>query len=152
MALQQFLSKWKESFYENHNSFYVGFFANRNLGLTQLLQINTAIMYFQNGAKQDDDNKVRLHYLNIPISLKVKVGPLYGFAGINGGIKLGGDIYISGVKGNVKDISTWDAGIHAGLGFKIAIVGVEAKYNWGLIDIDKDYNSQYLQLGFLLYF
>jgi hypothetical protein len=137
---------------DHHSSFYVGVYSNTNLGASGLIQFCSALMYFQNGSGQDENNKIKLHYLNIPVSLQVKIGPVYGFAGVNGGIKLGGEIYYMGEKSNVKDISTWDAGVHAGIGLKILIIGIEAKYNWGLVDIYEDYNSRYLQLGLKLYF
>jgi len=140
------------SLYGGHyNSFFVGFFSNKKLGSSELLQFNSAIMYYQNGSKENDDNWMRLHYLNIPVSLRVQVGPVYGFAGVNGAIKLGGENHTLGVKTNVKEINTWDAGVHAGLGVKFWILGVEAKYNWGLVDLNDGYKSQYLQLGILLY-
>ena len=141
-----------KSLYGDHfNSFFLGFFSNKQLGPTKLLQINTALLYFQNGSKEDDDNYIRLHYLNIPVSLRVQVGPIYGLAGINGGIKLGGEKYLLGVKSDVKDVNTWDAGVHLGIGAKIGPIGVEAKYNWGIVDLNDGYDSQYLQLGILLY-
>lgn len=146
------LLKDGESLYGGHyNSFFVGFFNNKQLGPTKLLQLNSALIYFQNGSKEDDNNKIRLHYLNIPVSLRVQVGPIYALGGINGGIKLGGESYTLGIKSDVKDINTWDAGVHLALGAKIGPVGVEAKYNWGIVDLNNGYNSQYLQLGILLY-
>lgn len=145
------LKDGKSLFGENMNSFFVGFFSNKQLGPTKLLQINTALMYFQNGSRQNDNNKIRLHYLNIPVSLRVQVGPVYALGGINGGIKLGGENYILGIKSDVKDINTWDAGVHLALGAKIGPIGVEAKYNWGIVDLNNGYNSEYLQLGILLY-
>jgi hypothetical protein len=145
------LKDGKSLYGENYNSFFVGFFSNKQLGGTKLLQINSALMYFQNGSRKDDNNKIRLHYLNIPVSLRVQVGPIYALGGINGGIKLGGESYLLGIKSDVKDINTWDAGLHLALGAKIGPLGVEAKYNWGIVDLNNGYNSQYLQLGILLY-
>lgn len=145
------LNDGESLFGDHYNSFFVGFFNNKKLGSSKLLQLNSALMYFQNGSRHDDDNKLRMHYLNIPVSLKVQVGPIYGFAGINGGIKLGGEMYLLGIKGDVKDFNLWDAGIQAGIGAKISIVGIEAKYNWGIVDVYEGYKSQYLQLGILLY-
>lgn len=42
-------------------------------------------------------------------------------------------------------------GFMAGIGAKIAIAGIEAKYNWGLVDLYNGYKSHYLQIGILLY-
>ena len=140
------------SLYGGHyNSFFVGFFTNKNLMSSGLLQFNSAIMYYQNGSKENDDNWMRLHYLNIPLSLKVKIGPVYAFAGASGAIKLGGENHSAGVKTNVSEINTWDAGVHGGIGVKFWILGAEAKYTWGLVDLNDGYKSQYLQLGLLLY-
>ena len=136
----------------NYNSFFVGFFGNKQLGASKLLQLNSALMYFQNGSKKDDKNYMKLHYLNIPISLRVQVGPIYALGGINGGVKLGGEQYNDmGLDVDLEDINTWDAGVHLALGAKIGPIGVEAKYNWGIVDLNSGYNSQYLQLGILLY-
>jgi hypothetical protein len=133
------------------SSFFAGFFSNKQLGGTKLLQLNSALLYYQNGSNRDDNNYIRLHYLNIPVSLKVQLGPVYAFGGVNGGIKLGGESYLLGIKSDVKDINTWDAGLQAGVGVKIFIFGAEAKYNWGLVDLGDGYKTQYLQLGLLLY-
>jgi len=145
------LKDGKSLYGENMNSFFVGFFTNKQIGATKLLQINTALLYFQNGSVNNDNNKIRLHYLNIPVSLRVQIGPIYGLGGINGGIKLGGESYTLGIKSDVKDINTWDAGVHLALGAKIGPLGVEAKYNWGIVDLNNGYNSQYLQFGILFY-
>ena len=136
----------------NYNSFFLGFFANKQLGPTKLLQLNSALMYFQNGSKKDDQNYMKLSYLNIPNSLRVQVGPIYALGGINGGVKLGGEQYNDmGLDVDIEDINTWDAGVHLALGAKIGPLGVEAKYNWGIVDLNSGYNSQYLQLGILFY-
>ena len=145
------------SLYGGHyNSFFVGFFSNKNLMSSGLLQFNSAIMYYQNGSKEDNDNWMRLHYLNIPLSLRVKIGPVYAFAGASGAIKLGGENHTLGVKTDVKEINTWDAGVHGGIGVKWSFIEINLTPIDGntfsiSLDLNDGYKSQYLQLGLLLY-
>lgn len=145
------LKDGKSLYGDYRSSFFAGFFSNKQLGSTKLLQLNSALLYYQNGSHKDDNNYMRLHYLNIPVSLRVQVGPIYALGGVNGGIKLGGESYTLGIKSDVKDVNTWDAGVHLAIGAKIFMLGIEAKYNWGLVDLNNGYKTQYLQLGILLY-
>ena len=52
------LKDGKSLYGEHLNSFFVGFFANRKLGSTKLFQINSALMYYQNGSVKDDNNRI----------------------------------------------------------------------------------------------
>ncbi len=142
---------------ESSNGFYVGFFKSNNIGI-DLLKLNSGIEYYQINGKANSDlnlkTDLKLHYLSIPISLRAKIGPVYGFAGVNGAIKLGGDFTFMGEDIGVSDVSTFDAGGHLGIGFKFMMLGVEAKYNWGFVDImdDVDSKTEYLQIGAVLFF
>ena len=62
-------------------SFYVGFFGVKRIGAGKLLSIYSGLEYFQNGATDDEDNKIVLGYLSIPINLRVQIGPVYAFGG-----------------------------------------------------------------------
>lgn len=147
------LYKDGESLFDDpYNGFYVGFFSNKKFLKTKLLQLNSALTYYQIGAKSSDSLKLKLHYLNLPVSLKVKLGPLYVFGGLNGALKLGGEKNILGEKYDVKDFTTFDAGAFVGIGAKIAIIGIEVKYDWGLVDVNNGYKTQYLQAGLTVSF
>lgn len=134
------------------NSFYVGAFGYQKLLKSNLLQIGSGLTYYQVGSKMDDDNRLRLHYLNLPVSVKVQVGPVYAFGGLNGALKLGGESYFLGQKSDVRDFSTFDAGVFVGLGVKVFFLGVEVKYDWGLVDVNSGYKTQYFQAGLVGYF
>ncbi len=134
------------------NSFYVGVFGYNKLLSSKLLQIGSGLTYYQVGSVMDDNNKIKLHYLNLPISVKVKVGPVYGFAGLNGALKLGEESYFLGIKSESKDFSTFDAGAFVGLGVTVFMIGIEVKYDWGLVDVNNGYKTQYLQAGLTLSF
>jgi hypothetical protein len=134
------------------SSFYVGIFGYQKLLKSKLLQIGSGLTYYQVGSKKDDDNKIKLHYLNLPVNLKVQVGPVYGFVGLNGALKLGGEAYLLGIKSDVSDFSTFDAGAFVGLGVNVLMLGIEVKYDWGLVDVNNGYKTQYFQAGLTVSF
>jgi len=134
------------------SSFYVGIFGYQKLLKSKLLQIGSGLTYYQVGSKKDDDNRIKLHYLNLPVNVKVQVGPVYGFVGLNGALKLGGETYILSVKSDVSDFSTFDAGAFVGIGVNVLMLGIEVKYDWGLVDVNNGYKTQYLQAGLTVSF
>ncbi len=139
-----------EKFGSANDGFYIGFFKSNNI--VPLLKWNTGLEYYQVGSNSKEGD-IKLHYLSVPVSLKLKLGPVYGFAGVNGAIKLGGSSDFEAIGAGVSDFSTLDAGTHLGLGFKFLMLGIEAKYNWGLVNqTDGDFRSEYLQVGAVLFF
>ena len=139
-----------KAFDDPYNNFYIGFFKSNNI--VPLLKWNSGIEYFQVGGK-NSDAELKLHYLSIPLSLRLKLGPVYALGGLNGAIKLGGSSDFAEAGADVSDFSTIDAGAHLGIGFKFLMLGVEAKYNWGLVEqTDNNLKSEYLQVGAVLFF
>lgn len=49
---------------------------------------------------------------------------------------------------NIEKTVFYDMPLQLGVGIKILIFSVEARYNWGLIDMKNGAKNQYLQLGF----
>lgn len=158
---------WQSSFiaidgYElsdESNGFYAGFFKSNNIGVS-ILKLDTGIEYYQvNGQKETRFEQIteavelKLHYVSIPVALRVKLGPIYGLGGVNGAIKVAGKLKVNDNDADV-DVSTFDAGAHLGLGVKVLKFGIEAKYNWGLVDIieDSDSKTEFFQLGAVLFF
>jgi hypothetical protein len=139
-----------KAFDDPYNNFYIGFFKSNNI--VPLLKLNSGIEYFQVGGKSNDA-ELKLHYLSVPLSLRLKLGPIYGLGGFNGAIKLGGSSDFAAIGADTGDFSTIDAGAHLGVGFKFLMLGIEAKYNWGLIEqTDNNLKSEYLQVGAVLFF
>ncbi|MBK3517639.1 outer membrane beta-barrel protein [Carboxylicivirga marina] len=146
---------------DDSNGFYAGFFKSNNIGVS-ILKLDSGIEYYQvNGKKnllelfnEDIVGELKLHYINIPIALRVKLGPVYGLGGVSGAIKVAGKFEVNGQEVDGMDVSTFDAGMHLGLGVKVLKFGIEAKYNWGLVDIieDSDSKTEYLQIGAVLFF
>lgn len=111
---------------------------------TEMLGLAGGVQYAMQGAKNDND-KLNLDYLNIPLRAKVYVAP--GFS-INAGVQFGfllnskWDVleYFPGVK--EKDIlQTFDFSIPMGVSYEISNVVIDARYNLGVTDITKDFSK-----------
>lgn len=137
-------------FDKNYESFYVGVFHDNNI--IPLLDLGTGLDYYQSGSQLDDNNKVVLHYLSVPISLKLKIGPLHVFGGVHGAVKVGSTETVMGQSSTAEGYNTFDAGGFAGLGIKLFFIGAEAKYTWGFVDVKDGYKNNFLQAGLTLWF
>jgi len=130
----------------NHQGFYLGFF--RDNKLIPALHLGTGLEYFQNGYRVDDDNKLVLHYVSIPLDLKVKLGPLFALTGLAPSFKVSEKAMVNGTSSTPDEKSKgFDAPFLLGAGFKILFITVEARYHWGLIELHEGIKSQYLQIG-----
>ncbi len=131
-----------------NSSFYAGLFKEKKL--IPLLHLGFGLEYLQNGAKLAGDNKQVINYLGIPVYLKAKVGPFYALTGLGLNIKLSekyfeGDNSVSVPEGSkTKGV---DYPFILGAGFKILMFSIEARYHWGLGDINNGITNQYLQVG-----
>jgi len=126
-------------------NFYAGIFRNNKFG--GIFALHTGLEYLQNGWKADDNNYRRLHVLSVPVGLRVKLGPLFalGGAGLNFNVGENNEGFVANAapKNNVFDLP-----LFLGVGFKIAIVSIEARYNWGVIDANSlGQQNQYFQIG-----
>jgi hypothetical protein len=140
-----------ENLYENsHSSFYVGIFNDKQL--IPMLYFYSAFEYYQTGGKVNDNNKLALHYISVPIGLKLKIGPVQGFAGIHGAVKVSSRLTVLGESTAAEGFNTFDAGTFAGLGLRFLFIGAEAKYTWGRVNIKDGYKNNYWQAGVTLWF
>lgn len=138
------------------SSFYVGLF--RENKLIPLLAIGTGIEYFQVGIvdKENSNTNLRLHYISIPIDLRVKLGPVYALGGLGLNFRVAEKWKVDGESFDPSDevkSEVFDMPLFLGVGVKIAIIRIEARYHWGMFDVYKptdlvnEQNSQYLQVG-----
>ena len=135
------------------NNFYIGFFREKKIA--PLLYWGSGVEYFQNGTKYTNNSKRVLHTLSVPLNLKLKVGPIFGVAGAAANFKVSEKIVIGDTNTSPTDSnkSNWfDVPIYIGAGVKILFISVEARYHWGLLDIQKGYYNRYFQLGAALSF
>ena len=130
---------------KNIPNFYAGIFHNKKIAPT--LALHTGLEYLQNGWKSDDDNYRRVHTLSGPIGLRVKLGPLFAIGGAAINLNLSEQNEGDFAKDTPKN-DAFDLPLFACLGVKIAIVTIEARYNWGMIETnDLGYKNQYFQIG-----
>ena len=61
------------------NSYYVGLFKEKKI--VPLLRFGSGLEYFKNGYTINDDLKREIHYLSVPLYLKVKVAFVYATGG-----------------------------------------------------------------------
>ncbi|MCS4436705.1 PorT family protein [Aquiflexum gelatinilyticum] len=129
--------------------FYLGAFKNRHLGAGDLLTLHTGLEYMQNGHSTNDDNFRRMIYLSVPVGIRLKLGPVFVQGGVNGNIKLSENYQVNGsdALNDGNKTNTFDLPAHIGLGLKLLIFEIEARYHQGFIDVNNGNKNSYLQIG-----
>jgi hypothetical protein len=137
------------------NSMKIGFNAGAvaKISVSEAFSIQPEIVYSDQGAKLEDDVKLNLSYINIPILAQyntggfiIETGPQFGF---RMGAKLKGD-------GGSLDLKEQTKGFDLGWGIGVGYLtqsgfGVNARYNLGLSNIadddDGDLKNSVIQIG-----
>lgn len=136
------------------NSFYVGVFKEKKL--MPMLHFGTGLEYIQNGFESNlVDLQRKLHYISAPLYLKVKLGPVYATGGTALNFKVAENNKFSDESMDpLSEKSNWfDLPLQAGVGVKILMVSLEARYNWGMIELnDIGAKNQYFQMGLAVSF
>ncbi|MDA3853696.1 MAG: hypothetical protein PF444_05580 [Bacteroidales bacterium] len=133
-------------FYDNGNqgdavsSFYVGIFRDKQI--IPLISLRSGLEYIQLGGDNILGADYEIHTLSVPVSARIKLGPISGLAGVSANFNISSD-------GGTQDVNVFDYPLHLGLGFNILMVGIEARYNWGMNDVfeNSSLKSNYLQVG-----
>lgn len=129
-------------------TFYLGLF--RDTKVLPMLHFGTGLEYYKNGAKFDNEDLRELHYLSVPLNLKLKLGPIFILGGAAPSFRVADRITTDGVKEKPSDDqkSNWfDIPLFVGAGVKIAFVSLEARYHWGMLEVVDGYKSQSFQIG-----
>ena len=139
------------------NSFYVGLFGEKKL--IPLLRLGYGLEYNSTGYKSNDkyfpiSSEYSRHNLAIPIYLQVKLGPAFVLGGVAPNFAIGNKLKIAGEDIDMTDdfkLGKFDAPVFLGLGLKITIISLEARYHFGTMDISNsdisDIKQGYLQVG-----
>jgi len=131
------------------NYFYAGLF--RDNKIVPALHLGVGLEYFQNGHTYNNgSDKWVLNYLSIPVYLKAKLGPVFALGGLAANFKLSEKIYFNGESMNPpsdQKSKTMDVPVFLGAGVKISIFTIEARYHWGLVEINHGATNQYFQIG-----
>ena len=137
------------------SSFYVGFTGEKSI--IPLLKFGSGLEYFQNGYSFDSTSTTasfKAHTISIPVFLKVKLGPVFALGGAGANFNI---VQKYKVGDNTVDIpedhkiNVFDVPVFLGLGVKILMFSVEARYHWGMLDATSSEasspQSQYFQVG-----
>lgn len=124
------------------NGFFVG--ARKDVKIVPMLHFNTGLLYTQQGTTLsfdgfDDETEIKTSYIDIPVGLKFKIGPVFATGGISGNIKVGDnfDDFTGGGDG-ASELKGFDWAYSFGLGAKIAIFSLDLRWNNSFGDIIKD--------------
>jgi len=129
----------------NLNSAYVGVYMYEKIA--PLLKLGTGLDYYQLG---NDKPKFAMHYLEMPLNLRLKTGPVLWTAGTGFRLKMwereeqpdGSMDYPE------ENSAVWyDIPVRAGVGVKFLIMGLELRYNLGMVDISNGIHNHNLQFG-----
>ncbi len=127
------------------SSFYLGAFKENNI--IPLLKYGLGLEYAQMGGTDELVGDYKLGYVGIPLYIKAELGPVFALAGsgINFNVSETKDIF-------TESVNAIDVPVYVGLGVKILMLSVEARYHWGMIEIQEETKNAYLQLGLALQF
>ncbi len=132
---------------------YIGYV--RKIKIVPLIHIETGLEYMIAGAQQSDDVRLQLHYLTVPAQGVLKLGPFVGVAGLNGNFRIAEDFTVDGEKVDRDDddrAAAFDLAVDAGAGFNILFMTIEARYYWGLLEVDNGWYNRYWQAGLKFHF
>lgn len=138
--------------FNNLDGFYVGYL--RKVKLIPLLRLETGLEYMMAGGKKDE-TIIKLNYLVLPAQLVLKLGPFYVNAGLNADFRIYENITNDGNKVELTSenrANFFDLSADAGAGFNILFLSIEARYYWGLLDVNDGYKNEYIQLGLKAHF
>lgn len=119
--------------------------------LAPLVRIGSGLEYFQMGY---DSPRYVIHYAEMPLNVRVDAGPMIITAGSGFRLKLWDRMEYNGVMGSVDaSFDQWyDVPARLGIGYKFLIVGMELRYNIGLVDLGYGYYNHNLQFGAFIEF
>ncbi len=121
-----------------------GFFAGlrKDVKIVPMLHFNTGLLYTQQGTVftgLGDDIEIKTSYIDIPVGVKFKIGPVFATGGISGNIKVGDNFdEIAGDGPDAAELKGFDWAYSFGLGAKISIFSLDMRWNNSFGDIVKD--------------
>ena len=122
--------------YSYFPSYHVGFFALFNL--SENIKLSPELLYSRQGAKVRD-GEIPIDYINLPILVNIyEYKWLFLQIGGQVGLVTSAGVYSNGVGTDIKSsLKPIDASLVGGFGFNFDRIIVNARYNWGIIDIVK---------------
>ena len=114
------------------------------------VKLLSGVEYLQNGHRNNDDNYRKLHYLSFPLGVSAEIEPIFADAGFGLKFRLAETYKVAGedVDGNTDFL---DIPFFLGAGVRVALFSIEARYHWGLLDVNDGNRNRYFQLGAAMY-
>jgi hypothetical protein len=138
--------------YNSLNSFYIGGY--KEFRFFPFLYAGSGLEYFINGNQKDENNKLLLHYLSVPLDIKLKAGPIFALGGFSLNFKIGEKMMVDGKTINLtgdNKIGWFDSSAFIGAGINILMISIEGRYHWGLVDVNRGFHNNYYQVGLVLH-
>ncbi len=134
------------------SNFYIGaFHINDFAGFFGFYK---GVEYFQAGLYNNEENFKRVHTISVPLMLRAKIGPAFVNAGFGANFKISEKAQEFGedlLQDDQRKSPFLDVPVLVGGGIKIAIVTIEARYGYGLLNATKlenaDLHNSYWQIG-----
>jgi hypothetical protein len=129
--------------------FYGGLFIGRPVGSTFFTSFISGVEYLQNGYWTDDQNFRRLHYVGVPLAFRFHFGPFHLQPGVSANFKMAERLVEEGEDQLTdENRSSWfDLPIMMGAGVKIINVTIEARFHYGILDVNQGNRNHSLQVG-----
>ena len=137
---------------ESRSGFYGGYF--RNIIKVPFYRLSTGLEFNTAGASVGTSES-RLSYITVPFNNRLQLGPVFFDLGADFAVKIGEKYLADGTEVDLPDdeqAERIDALLHAGVGFKFLMLGVEARYRYGLTEVFEGYRNTGLELGLCTFF
>jgi hypothetical protein len=136
--------------------FHAGVTSQFALTSDNFLALQPEVLFSKKGAESEDDNyKVKLSYIDVPVLARINAGPIYFEGGPQVSFRIGGDIEVGGT--NVVDdldmFKRTSFGYAAGVGLASAPLGlgIGVRYNGDISKlVDEDGASDFRNDLFML--
>ncbi|MHA6249821.1 porin family protein [Pontibacter sp. CAU 1760] len=125
--------------------FHAGVISQFSLSSDNFFAIQPEVLFSKKGAESKDDNrKIKLSYIDVPVLAKINAGPLYFEGGPQVSFRIGGDIEEGGnnVIDNLDFYKATSFGYAAGVGLASTPLGLSigVRYNGDVSKLNDDTN------------
>ncbi|WP_266203156.1 porin family protein [Pontibacter kalidii] len=135
--------------------FHAGLTSKFFLTTDEFFAIQPEVLFSQKGGEsENDDFKIKLSYIDVPVLAHINAGPIFFEAGPQVSFRVGGDIEVNGV--NIDDdldqFKRTSLGYAAGVGFAAPMgLNIGVRYNGDISQLNDDDNApEYRNSVFML--
>lgn len=135
-------------------AFYAGVYADHAILMSGFVSFSPGMEYMQAGSWTDADNYQRIHYLSVPLAVRVRFGPWFAQTGLNANFRLAEKLISNGqdVLDDDNRSGFFDLPFQVGAGVRIGQVALETRLNLGFLDVNNKDSLSSLQLGLCISF